>query len=405
VTESGVFPAQPVEKSRESGATRERERTSLFRWLRDRGLLIYMTAALSAAAPFKHERMEAAEIPPGANWMEGIETLHKGVLSDKVETQGTFYINNQTHREKWIFGKEGDHRQVEYATKDIEKAVDVELSETPTHSVTICSLHTHLLSIGESQGRISEEQSRNVREGKHSVSFPPSGFDFGGDIGLPNIESWGAAFEEFRGKGGTVEVRQGVVDAAGITYHRPINEQDLKQEFPEYFAELEQRKTIVREWEKATSALLRTLNDETLDVFHRQTKDSGKYDTELFATSDAYAKRVWKRLDLEKVLRGGEDGWKDIARVLFAGNPKAQKLQEELITLVVDKAVRDQVVLDETRLDWIKTSMTVAPEQLPSTKEYTELREAYARNATYIRFVPHKKVSDEPSCAGTDYKP
>jgi hypothetical protein len=61
------FPyPSPQEKSGESEATREGERTSIFRWLRDRGLLIYMTAALSVATPFKHERLEAAEIPSGS---------------------------------------------------------------------------------------------------------------------------------------------------------------------------------------------------------------------------------------------------------------------------------------------------------------------------------------------------
>ena len=91
--------------------------------------------------------------------------------------------------------------------------------------------------------------------------------------------------------------------------------------------------------------------------------------------------------------------------MLFAGNPTAQKLQEDLMTLVVDKAAQDQVVLHETRLDWIKTSMSISPEQLPSTKEYPKLREAYARNAAYIRFVPHQNIPNEPPCAGTDYKP
>jgi hypothetical protein len=96
VTELGEIPARPVEKPQDSEATREPERSSVFRWLRDRGLLIYMTAALSAATPFKHERIEAAEIPRGATWMEGIQTLREGILSDKVETQGTFYIDNPT---------------------------------------------------------------------------------------------------------------------------------------------------------------------------------------------------------------------------------------------------------------------------------------------------------------------
>src|SRR5438309_1577016 len=97
-----LWEARPGEKARESEATGERERSSIFRWLKDRGLLIYLTAALSTAAPLKHERLEAAEIPPGATWMEGIQTLRNGILSDKVETQGTFYIDNQTCRGKWI---------------------------------------------------------------------------------------------------------------------------------------------------------------------------------------------------------------------------------------------------------------------------------------------------------------
>jgi hypothetical protein len=149
MTEFSELPAPSQEKSGESNETREREHTSIFHWLRDRGLLIYMTAALSAATPFKHERLEAADVPPRASWTEGIETLRSGALSDKVETQGTFYIDNQSHRGKWIFGKEGKQTQVEHDTKDIEKAVETEVSKAPTQSVTVCSLHTHTLSNGE----------------------------------------------------------------------------------------------------------------------------------------------------------------------------------------------------------------------------------------------------------------
>jgi hypothetical protein len=403
MTAFSELPAPPQEKSGESKAIPERERTSIFRWLKERGLLIYMTAALSAAMPFKHERLEAADIPPGATWMEGIQTLQNGVLSDKVETLGTFYIDNQTHRGKWVLGKEGERTQVKYAIKDIKKAIESELSATPTQSFTICELHTHPLSAGESEGFISEEDSRNVREDKHSVSLPPSGDAMGGDIGLPNIRRLETAFDKFRAKGVTVKAREVVVDAAGITYHRPITDQDLKQEFPKYFAELEQRKAIVREWEEVTSTLLDNLNDTILDQLHRHTKYSSKYDTEEYAI-DAWFRRRLKHMDLKAVLSDGK-GSEEIMQILFAGNPNAQKLHNDFTTLVIDKAARDRDFLDEVRLDWIKTSMTVSPEQLPSTKEYTKLREAYARSATYIRFVPHQNIPNEPPCAGTDYKP
>jgi hypothetical protein len=113
---------------------------------------------------------------------------------------------------------------------------------------------------------------------------------------------------------------------------------------------------------------------------------------------------AFKRRDIKERLIEGRS-MDDIAPVLFADNPKGQKLKHDFETQVVDKAARDRDILVETRLDWIKTSMTVSPEQLPATKEYAKLLEAYARKTAYIRFVPRQKVPDEPPCAGTDYKP
>lgn len=399
MAEFGELPAPPQEKLGESNATRERERTSIFRWLRDRGLLIYMTAALSAATPFKHERIEAAEIPPGATWMEGIQTLRNGVFSDKVETQGTFYIDNQTHRGKWIFGKEGIPTRVEIKTTDVADAVEAELSGVPTQSITICGLHTHPLS-AEAMGFFSEE-SRNIRNGKHSVSLPPSGTD----IDLSNMYEWEAAIKKFREKGVIAEARQGVVDAAGITYHRPIKEQDIKQEFPEHFAELEQRKAISREWEEAVTPAVDNLDTATVNKLHKLIPMPYERYVRLYKGSySEQEETAFKRRDIKERFMKGRS-MDDIAAVLFAENPKTQQLQENYMTLVVDKAARDYNLFVEARLDWIKTSMAVSPEQLTSTKEYTKLREAYARNAAYIRFVPHQKIPDETPCAGTDYKP
>ena len=111
-----------------------------------------------------------------------------------------------------------------------------------------------------------------------------------------------------------------------------------------------------------------------------------------------------KREDLRSALEGGKGG-NEIAQVLLANNTKERNLHNFLMTEVIEHAQNDQNTLNEAMLAWIKTSMAVDPVQLPSTVEYTKLREAYASNGTYTRFVSHQKLADEPPCAGTDYKP
>jgi hypothetical protein len=408
MTEAGDIPAPPQEKSEVPKATWENDKTSVFQWLRDRGLLIYMTAALSTTTPFKHERIEAAEIPSGATWTQGIEKLHNGVMFDNVETHATFYLDNQDNRGKWIFGKEGALQQVSHTTTDIKEAIDREILLEPTKSATVCEVHTHPLSAGEVVHFISDEDIRNIREGKHSVSFPPSGFAVDGDISLWEQAKLTSKLEKFKNQGVTVEVRKGVVDAAGITYHRPIKDTDLKQEFPEYFAEVGRRREIYRSWEEVINPLVQNLDLETIDRLHRLTSEGGEYDpSKSFDYSKHFSKEQiagFKRRDLLASLRGGK-GNLEIAGVLLHDNPKAQKHQEELMTHVINNADRDMLILNEARDEWIKISKSAPPEQLTSTKEYLELREAFARNAAYIRFVPHQNIPTEPPCAGTDYKP
>jgi hypothetical protein len=404
VTELGEIPARPVEKFRASEATREPDRTSIFRWLRDRGLLIYITAALSAATPFKHERMEAAEIPPGATWMEGVETLRNGVFSDKVETQGTFYIENQTHRGKWIFGKEGELASVPYIGTDIEGPVERELSSHPTQDITVCGLHTHPLRAGEAMGWLSAEESRNVREGKHSISIPPSGSgaEVNGDISLWLTGIIESTLKKLRQKEVRVEARQGVVDAAGITYYRPIKDEDLKQEYPGIIAEVEHKRAVLREWEEAINHAVDNLDAATVNKLHGVIPmDSERYQRLYTGSYSVLEEQEFERGDIKEALISGS--WIDaIAPVLFEGNPKGQKLQHAFKKEVLDKRRSDMGILYEARVAFGIISKTIAPEQLTSTPEYTKLREAYALNGSKIRFVPHTQVPNEPPCAGTD---
>jgi hypothetical protein len=408
VTELGAIPAQPVEKSRGSEAPGEPDQTSIFRWLRDRGLLIYMTAALAAATPFKHERIEAAEIPPGATWMEGIQTLRNGVLYDQVETQGIFYIDNQAHRGKWIFGKEGGTTGVPYVGTDIEGTVERELAANPAHDVTVCTLHTHPLSAGEAMGWLSAEESRNVREGKRNISIPPSGSaaEMDGDISLWHTGTIESVFKKLRQKGITVEAREGVVDAAGITYHRPINDQDMrkiKEEFPEIFPEVEHKRAVFREWEETISPLVENLDIAALDKLHSRTRNALKYLIQGSYSEEEKRQDVKEALLTDMIIGGIES--EDVTRLLLADNPKGQKLQYAFKTEILDKRYSDMDILAKARSAFSKASMTVNPEQLTSTEEYTKLREVFALNDVKIRFVPHNQVPYEPPCAGTDDKP
>ena len=216
-------------------------------------------------------------------------------------------------------------------------------------------------------------------------------------------------FEGLGKKGTTIEGRSGVVDAAGVTYHRLIKDQDIEHEFPDYFQEKLQRSAIFNEWDETISLLLENLDTMTVDRLYRLTKDGDKYDagkpfdyTTKFSPEEI---EQYKRKGLKHTLILGSEGNEDIAQTLIAGNPKAEKLHTTFVTNVRGAAERNQEILNQTRSNWIKTSMSISPEQLPASKAYAELREAFARNGAYIRFVPHQKIPDEPPCAGTDYKP
>jgi hypothetical protein len=59
---------------------------------------------------------------------------------------------------------------------------------------------------------------------------------------------------------------------------------------------------------------------------------------------------------------------REIAPALVVGNSKAQRTLENFMAQVVDKANRDLDFFEEAGINWIKTSMTVSPEQLTSTE-------------------------------------
>jgi hypothetical protein len=327
----GETVGPPQEDTGTNTRTRANDRTSLVRWLTKRKLALFATAALSATAmTFQHERLAAAEIQPASTWIEGIQKLHNGVLSDAAETLGIFYIDNQTHREKWIAGKEGKREGVEITHSEVEKAVESELAVAPTQSITLCGLHTHPISIIQaseySAAHLPKETLRDIHDEKQYISLPPS-MD---DIDLASEHTWEKPVWNVRAKGITADIRLGVLDAAGISYHRPIQEQELEQQFPQYFAELQQRKAISDEWKETVNPVMDKLDAAIVNKLHDliliHTKDMSKYIKGSYSEKEVIES---KRQDLKDVLIDGS-GIRELGRHFSRPTQKVKKYYRTL---------------------------------------------------------------------------
>jgi hypothetical protein len=254
----GELPSPTKKESGEAEAAVEERSGGNSHLLGRRSFISLMAAGgLSLLAPLERRGLEAAEIPKGATWIEGIRILGKGAKLDNGETHYTYYLDKQNHREKWIFGKKGELRKVQYLLSDIEGAVNREIESAPTQSIKNGIFHLHDLSSAVDNGDLTKEEARNIKAGKGSISFPPSDLD---------IDSWKAKNLEtlakrFAERGITVDYCTGVIDLAGIWYYRRANEQEL----PDYYEQRKRRREIRFAWEDTVSPALRRLDSATLD--------------------------------------------------------------------------------------------------------------------------------------------
>ncbi len=393
---SEKFTVKTLEKPEGSKTLPASERPAIFRWFRDRGLPIYLTAALSVVAPFKTERLEAAEISPNATWIDGVETLHRESLNNVNESYGLFLKDNDTGRTKWIIGKEGKPTFVDIEPRGITKPVELEIAGHDASSITLCDIHTHPLS-NTYYGQ-SDKEILDIRQGKQVIAKPPSGDIWQGDISVYRHEAFELAIDPIRNKGITVEISQGVVDPAGITYHRLLKDQEIRYQYPNFHKELEESRVALREWENTIRPLVDSLDIAKLNKLYELTEYD--YKSKLDNTYSEQEMQEIKRQVIINTIIFGVFGY-NIAQELLADHSDGQKLLQDFKTKIFDK----RFVMDEASYKWRIKSLTVSPEQLTSTEEYAKLREAYVQNGTKIRFVPHSQIPNEPPCAGTDYKP
>ena len=88
------------------------------------------------------------------------------------------------------------------------------------------------------------------------------------------------------------------------------------------------------------------------------------------------------------------------ADVFFANDAQGRELHRALVKIVHSGMESDV----EKFIDIEGRYPRISKEKVPDPSTYEELRQAYLRASTVIRFVPYGEMKNEPPCAGPDYQ-
>ena len=401
-----IFKPKQTERQEKSDDGSQHEKPDLpkgkiLQWLREKKLMTYLVGGLSFASAYEHKPASAAEIPPDANFYQGITALQDQAIHGTNEVGATFFIREGAEHGEWPHQKIGGRTQVTVNLKNISGAILDSLPKDRDESIKlrICQFHTHPIAAGIKVGIITQQDANAIKSGVHTVALPPSG----SDISLFNAANINFSLKKkLEEANTTVQINKGVVDSAGITYHRIITEEDRTKHFPQYAAEVNDKRKFFDRWELAIRNFLASLDDAALNKMHALTEEKNKY-----VQGTLYYKRLFNEIrrfkegDIYiKLMTNTKDG--DELMQLISAHPDVVELQAEMNNWTIkDAAEREK--FKTARAEWRKLSMTMEADKLRNTPTYKNLQEAYARAGAMIRFVPHTEVANEPPCAGVDY--
>lgn len=341
-----------------------------------------------------------AQIPPGESYTEGMTTAWRQTMTGRGEIAFTYAYLPRLKTGEWAHGGASTDRRDRVITDTTEVARAVEATarrhqREGSVEVRACSAHTHSLDAAIAGGILSQEEVDRVKSG---AALPPSLPPSGGDISV-----WGAAVigfnvvEELQKKGISVTIVKSVVDPAGVTYHRILTDEDRRQHFPAFAAEVDEIRRIFPIWKSKIDPLLRSLDDNALQALHSLTDRSTRYgdksmdDTEYGTRTIREAKRQDVYIAL---IKGGNAVM--TARILEI-DPSLETLLREWDSIAERKVV-ETGRFPEIREQWTRQSLTVTLDALLQTPLYDALREGYARQGALIRIVPRAQAEKEEPC-------
>ncbi|HCM44005.1 TPA: hypothetical protein DIS55_03595 [Candidatus Kaiserbacteria bacterium] len=178
-----------------------------------------LSAAALASFLAHAEPSYSAEIPPDASWRDGIEALHRGVVTDTAEHVGWYVMGE---REQWLAPPtRGDPDERFY------EGNPAELLPSDEEVGVMCEMHNHVLESflrAQEQGHAPSEPSadtiRSFREQFERdplvipppIDAPPSY----GDVSIERHEILRSQIQERLGH--EIEMRHGVKTVQGIWY-------------------------------------------------------------------------------------------------------------------------------------------------------------------------------------------
>ncbi|KKW06345.1 MAG: hypothetical protein UY39_C0039G0007 [Candidatus Kaiserbacteria bacterium GW2011_GWC2_49_12] len=178
-----------------------------------------LSAAALASFLAHAEPSYSAEIPPEASWRDGIEALHRGVVTDTAEHVGWYVMGE---REQWLAPPtRGDPDERFY------EGNPAELLPSDEEVGVMCEMHNHVLESflrAQEQGHAPSEPSadtiRSFREQFERdplvipppIDAPPSY----GDVSIERHEILRSQIQERLGH--EIEMRHGVKTVQGIWY-------------------------------------------------------------------------------------------------------------------------------------------------------------------------------------------
>ena len=182
-------------------------------------MLTTLSAAALASFLAHAEPSYSAEIPPDASWRDGIEALHRGVVTDTAEHVGWYVMGE---REQWLAPPtRGDPDERFY------EGNPAELLPSDEEVGVMCEMHNHVLESflrAQEQGHAPSEPSadtiRSFREQFERdplvipppIDAPPSY----GDVSIERHEILRSQIQERLGH--EIEMRHGVKTVQGIWY-------------------------------------------------------------------------------------------------------------------------------------------------------------------------------------------
>ena len=186
-----------------------------------RGREMLTTLSVAALASFlaHAEPSYSAEIPPEASWRDGIEALHRGVVTDTAEHVGWYVMGE---RERWLAPPtSGDPDERSYEGNPAELLPSDEKIEV------VCEMHNHVLESflrAQEQGHAPSEPSAEiVRSFREQFELDPLVLPLPidatpsyGDVSIKRHEILRSQIQERIGH--EIEMRHGVKTVQGIWY-------------------------------------------------------------------------------------------------------------------------------------------------------------------------------------------